>query len=95
MDSKAEPSLNRPLGAVGPDTLTSPLSAGPEEVLRSFAVTENLVEVVSNGDDDEAADRARVERERSEIREFVKGLTPDEIKSGGWFTRLLSMSLNS
>ncbi|MFZ2502750.1 MAG: hypothetical protein WAW88_08785 [Nocardioides sp.] len=58
-------------------------------------MTENLVEVVSNGDDDEAADRAHVERERSEIREFVKGLTPDEIKSGGWFTRLLSMSLSS
>lgn len=58
-------------------------------------MTENLVEVVSNGDDDEAAARARVERERSEIREFVKGLTPDEIKSGGWFTRLLSMSLSS
>lgn len=58
-------------------------------------MTEDLVEVVSNDDDDEAADRARVERERSEIREFVKGLTPDEIKSGGWFTRLLSMSLSS
>lgn len=94
MDSIAVPPANRHLGKGGPDTLASPLFA-PSEVLRSSAVTENLVEVVSDGDDDEAAARARVERERSEIREFVKGLTPDEIKSGGWFTRLLSMSLSS
>lgn len=94
MDSVSVSSPNHHLGKAGPDTLASPLFA-PNEVLRSFAVTENLVEVVSNGDDDEAAARARVERERSEIREFVKGLTPDEIKSGGWFTRLLSMSLSS
>jgi len=57
-------------------------------------VPENVVDVVNSGDD-EAADRAHVESERSEIREFVKGLTPGEIKSGGWFTRLLSQSLNS
>jgi tellurite resistance protein len=94
MDPVAVSSANQHLSNAGPDTLVSPLFA-PNEVLRSFAVTENLVEVVSNGDDDEAADRAHVERERSEIREFVKGLTPDEIKSGGWFTRLLSMSLSS
>src|SRR3954452_2317544 len=37
----------------------------------------------------------RVESERSEIQDFVSSLTPDEIKSGGWFTRLLSLSLNS
>ncbi|ONH22567.1 hypothetical protein BL253_35270 [Pseudofrankia asymbiotica] len=44
---------------------------------------------------DESADREHVERERSEIRQFVKGLTPDEIKSGGWFTKLLSQALSS
>ena len=44
--------------------------------------------------DDEAA-RAVVEAERSEIREFVKELTMDEIKSGSWFTKLLSHAMSS
>lgn len=44
--------------------------------------------------DDEAA-RAVIEAERSEIREFVKELTMDEIKSGNWFTKLLSHSMSS
>lgn len=48
----------------------------------------------STDDDDEAA-RAVVEQERAEIREFVKELTMDEIKSGNWFTKLLSHSMNS
>ena len=48
----------------------------------------------STEEDDEAA-RAVVEQERAEIREFVKELTMDEIKSGNWFTKLLSHSMNS
>jgi tellurite resistance protein len=50
---------------------------------------------IRESDGDEAADRAHVEAERSELREFVKGLSADEIKSGGWFTRLLSQALGS
>lgn len=49
------------------------------------------------GADDEvdAADRAVVEGERSEVRDFVKSLTPDEIKSGNWFSRLLTQALST
>jgi hypothetical protein len=60
-----------------------------------ISVPESLVNAVSLGDDNTDADRVSVESERSEIQEFVSSLTPDEIKSGGWFTRLLSLSLNS
>lgn len=45
-------------------------------------------------EDDEAA-RAVVEKERSEIREFVHELTMDEITSGSWFTKLLSHAMSS
>lgn len=45
--------------------------------------------------DDEDGDRAVVEHERTELREFVKGLSTDDIKSGGWFTKLLSHALSS
>ena len=44
------------------------------------------------GDD---ADKEVVERERAELREFVDGLSLDEIKSGGWFTQLLAHALSS
>jgi tellurite resistance protein len=44
--------------------------------------------------DDEAV-RAAVEKERSEIRDFVKELSADDIKSGGWFTKLLSHAMDS
>lgn len=50
----------------------------------------NAVEPDDRG---EAADCELVERERSEIREFVKELSGDDIKSGTWFTKLLSQSL--
>ena len=36
------------------------------------------------------SDEDAVERERAEVREFVKGLSGDDIKSGGWFTKLLA-----
>ncbi|MEU6310898.1 hypothetical protein [Streptomyces sp. NPDC047014] len=46
-------------------------------------------------DGDEAADREAVERERAEIREFIKSLSGDDIKSGGWFTKLMGQAMNS
>src|SRR4249919_3676131 len=44
---------------------------------------------------DDAADRQQVEEERAELRDFVKELSMDEIKSGGWFTKLLSHAMTS
>jgi hypothetical protein len=41
------------------------------------------------------ADRQVVERERAELREFIKGLSPDDIRSGSWFTKLTAQALNS
>lgn len=41
------------------------------------------------------ADRATVEQEQAKLREFVKRLSPDDIKSGGWFTKLVAQSLSS
>ncbi|MFA1543487.1 hypothetical protein [Actinomadura monticuli] len=46
-----------------------------------------------NSDDD--ADREAVEQERAKLREFVKGLSTDDIKSGGWFTKLCTQALRS
>ncbi|EFG64913.1 hypothetical protein [Streptomyces sp. SPB074] len=45
--------------------------------------------------ENDEADREAVEEERAELREFVKGLRADDIKSGHWFTKLLSHALNS
>ncbi|MFC1429208.1 hypothetical protein ACEZDB_00845 [Streptacidiphilus sp. N1-3] len=44
---------------------------------------------------DDDADRRVVEHERDEIREFIKGLSPDDIKSGNWFTKLSAQAMNS
>lgn len=41
------------------------------------------------------ADLEMVEHERTELREFVTGLSPDDIKSGGWFTKLITHALRS
>jgi hypothetical protein len=58
------------------------------------AVTEALIDPVdASGDDD--SDREAVERERAELRDFVKGLSPDDIKSGGWFTKLSAHAMSS
>ncbi|KZF05149.1 tellurite resistance TerB family protein, partial [Rhodococcus sp. EPR-147] len=40
-------------------------------------------------------ERHRVERDRSEVHNFVKQLSGDDIKTGGWFTKLLSHSLSA
>ncbi|MGY3380897.1 tellurite resistance protein [Arthrobacter sp. TE12231] len=48
-----------------------------------------------NTDDANDADRKVVEDERAELRDFIKGLSPDDIKSGGWFTKLVAQALSS
>ncbi|MEU0472515.1 hypothetical protein ACFW5S_13540 [Streptomyces olivaceus] len=44
---------------------------------------------------DEAADRKVVEQEQAAIRDFVKGLSGDDIKSGNWFTKLAAHAMNT
>ncbi|WP_254876203.1 hypothetical protein [Streptomyces sp. CAI-85] len=43
----------------------------------------------------DAADRKVVEQEQAQIRDFVKGLSGDDIKSGNWFTKLAAHAMNS
>lgn len=45
--------------------------------------------------DDDDADRDAVEGERAKLRDFVTGLSPDDITSGNWFTKLITYSLNT
>ncbi|MFC7547988.1 hypothetical protein [Plantactinospora sp. GCM10030261] len=57
-----------------------------------------MTEATKDAVDDDAgndADREVVERERAELREFIKGLSPDDIRSGGWFTKLIAQGLRS
>ncbi|MEU5341081.1 MULTISPECIES: hypothetical protein [unclassified Streptomyces] len=56
-------------------------------------MTEVLPGSVDAGDDD--TDREAVEQERARLREFVQGLSADDIKSGGWFTKLCAQALRS
>lgn len=57
-------------------------------------MTETLIDAVdASGDDD--ADREAVQRERAEMREFIKGLSADDIKSGNWFTKLSAQAMSS
>lgn len=48
-------------------------------------------------DTDEAtdADREVIEKEQAELRQFIRGLSPDDIKSGQWFTKLSAQALSS
>lgn len=57
----------------------------------------DVVDAFDTLDTDEAsdADRRVVEDERAELREFITGLSPDDIKSGGWFTKLIAQALGS
>ncbi|MEU3729803.1 hypothetical protein AB0E81_10410 [Streptomyces sp. NPDC033538] len=48
-----------------------------------------------SGGPDEAADRKVVEQEQAAIRDFVKGLSGDDIKSGNWFTKLAAHAMNT
>ncbi|MFD0047579.1 hypothetical protein ACFVGV_20570 [Pseudarthrobacter scleromae] len=54
-----------------------------------------IFDVDSATDETEDVDRNVVESERAKLRDFIKGLSPDDIKSGGWFTKLAATSLNS
>lgn len=61
-------------------------------------MSESLTDLDALDSDDAEAtedDRQHVERERSELRNFVKGLSADDIKSGNWFTHLLSQALST
>lgn len=44
---------------------------------------------------DDATDRKAVEQEQAAIRDFVKGLSGDDIKSGNWFTKLAAHAMNT
>ncbi|MFI2215050.1 hypothetical protein [Streptomyces sp. NPDC020141] len=44
---------------------------------------------------DDDADREAIEQERAKLREFVQGLSSDDITSGGWFTKLCAQALRS
>jgi hypothetical protein len=57
----------------------------------------DVVDAVDAVDADEAtdADMRVVEDERAELRKFITGLSPDDIKSGGWFTKLSAHALGS
>ncbi|MEV7481603.1 TerB family tellurite resistance protein [Streptomyces halstedii] len=45
--------------------------------------------------DDDDADRKVVENERTELKEFIKGLSADDIKSGNWFTKLSAQAMRT
>lgn len=58
------------------------------------AESEGLIdELGEDATDDEARDR--IERDRGDIRDFVKKLSPDEIRSGNWFETLLAHGLGT
>ena len=44
---------------------------------------ETVIDAIDPGGDGDDADRKIVEHERAELREFIKGLSSDDIKSGG------------
>lgn len=44
---------------------------------------------------DETVDRKVVEEEQAQIKDFVKGLSADDIKSGNWFTKLAAHAMNA
>ncbi|MCY1694859.1 hypothetical protein [Curtobacterium sp. SL109] len=46
-------------------------------------------------EDTDDATKVAVEAEQDNLREFVRGLTGDDLKSGGWFTKLLAHALSS
>ncbi|MFJ8189201.1 hypothetical protein ACIQ8D_05285 [Streptomyces sp. NPDC096094] len=50
---------------------------------------------IDAADADEEADRKVVEQEQAELREFIKGLSADDIKSGNWFTKLSAQAMSS
>src|SRR5665647_3981642 len=63
--------------------------------LEGSAMPEVHIDPVETSGDGDAVDEELVERERANLRKFVDGLSPDEIKSGGWFTQLSAQALGS
>ncbi|WP_395577092.1 hypothetical protein [Streptomyces sp. BK79] len=49
----------------------------------------------TDNDADDKATRKAVEQERTELKEFIKGLSADDIKSGNWFTKLTAHAMSS
>ena len=46
-------------------------------------------------EESEAAARIAVTREQEGLHDFVRGLTGDDVKSGGWFTKLVAHALST
>ncbi|MFE6054059.1 hypothetical protein ACFQ6N_25180 [Kitasatospora sp. NPDC056446] len=68
------------------------------EVLPGSVDTEADTDTDTDTDADIDADeteREAVEQERARLREFVTGLSTDDIRSGGWFTKLCAQALRS
>ncbi|MFC9943203.1 TerD family protein [Streptomyces pratensis] len=95
-----------PLAAVPSPRAPEPGSPAPassgeassQEEPAGRPVTEAPIDAAADAADAEGdgdIDRKAVERERAELREFIKGLSPDDIKSGGWFTQLSAQALSS
>ncbi|PJE95782.1 hypothetical protein CUT44_21210 [Streptomyces carminius] len=57
-------------------------------------MSKDPIDAAEDGGDD-AADRKVVEQERVELREFIKGLSADDIKSGAWFAKLSAEAMRS
>lgn len=53
-----------------------------------------MSESVLTGDESEH-DRTHLEKERGEVREFIKSLDAHEIRSGNWFEKLIAHALSS
>jgi len=53
------------------------------------------VDTLGAGGDYDAGDQKLIEREQAELREFVAGLSAEEIRSGAWFTKLCAQALGS
>ncbi|GGQ75727.1 hypothetical protein [Streptomyces flaveolus] len=54
-----------------------------------------MIETPIERDGEDEADRKVVEQERAELKEFVRGLSADDIKSGNWFTKLSAHAMSS
>ncbi|MFI6119341.1 TerD family protein [Streptomyces sp. NPDC051064] len=88
---EAVASAEEPRSEEKPAGRTGPTPDLPEDL----ATSETPTDAADAPGDDSDADREAVEHERAELREFIKGLSPDDIKSGGWFTKLSAQALSS
>lgn len=66
----------------------------PEAPIDTDAAVIDVDDAVEN-DVASDADREVVENEQAKLREFISGLSPDDIKSGGWFSKLIAGALGS